>query len=123
MFVILGPQSPFVNTPPMVERQVDFIGDAIRHLRERGLGPVEATPEAVESWNAECHTGLNETLIPKGLDDRPWFLRRIPGKPLNVLFYFGGFEAYCDNVQASLDHDLAGFTIGSPVSAGPEGAP
>jgi cyclohexanone monooxygenase len=122
MFVILGPQSPFVNTPPMVERQVDFIGDAIRYLREHELGPVEATAEAVEAWNAECHTGLNETLIPKGLDDRPWFLRRIPGKPLNVLFYFGGFEAYCDNVQASLDNDLAGFTVGSRVSVGAEGA-
>jgi cyclohexanone monooxygenase len=122
MFVILGPQSPFVNTPPMVERQVDFIGDAIRYLREHELGPVEARAEAVEAWNAECHTGLNETLIPKGLDDRPWFLRRIPGKPLNVLFYFGGFEAYCDNVQASLDNDLAGFTVGSRVSVGAEGA-
>jgi cation diffusion facilitator CzcD-associated flavoprotein CzcO len=110
MFVILGPQSPFVNTPPMVERQVDFIADAIRYMRERGVAAIEATPEAVEAWNAECHTGLNETLIPKGLDDRPWFLRRIPGKPLNVLFYFGGWEAYCGRVQGSLDDDLAGFT-------------
>lgn len=122
MFVILGPQSPFVNTPPMVERQVEFIGDAIRYLRERDLNPVEATAEAVEAWNAECHEGLNATLIPKGLDDRPWFLRPIPGRPLNVLFYFGGFEAYCDNVQASLDNDLSGFTVGSPVSVGAEGA-
>jgi cation diffusion facilitator CzcD-associated flavoprotein CzcO len=116
MFVILGPQSPFVNTPPMVERQVDFIGDAIRYMRGHDIAAIEATSEAVESWNEECHTGLNETLIPKGLDDRPWFLRRIPGKPLNVLFYFGGFEAYCDNVQASLDNDLAGFTRSSPAS-------
>lgn len=100
VFVILGPQSPFVNTPPMVERQVDFIGGAIRYMREHEVAAIEATSDAVESWNAECHSGLNETLIPKGLDDRPWFLRRIPGKPLNVLFYFGGFEATADNVQA-----------------------
>ncbi|MDX6653781.1 MAG: hypothetical protein QOH18_482 [Solirubrobacterales bacterium] len=121
LFVILGPQSPFVNTPPMVERQVDFIGGAIRYMRDHDVAAIEATPEAVESWNAECHSDLNETLIPKGLDDRPWFLRRIPGKPLNVLFYFGGFEAYCDNVQASLDNDLAGFALhpaGQKVAAG-----
>jgi cation diffusion facilitator CzcD-associated flavoprotein CzcO len=110
MFVILGPQSPFVNTPPMVERQVDFIGDAIRHMRANGIAAIEATGEAVAAWNEECHEGLNATLIPKGLEDRPWFLRKIPGRPLNVLFYFGGFVAYCDNVQGSLDNDLSGFT-------------
>jgi cyclohexanone monooxygenase len=105
----------------MVERQVDFIGGAIRYMRDHDVAAIEATSGAVESWNAECHSDLNETLIPKGLDDRPWFLRRIPGKPLNVLFYFGGFEAYCDTVQASLDNDLAGFALypaGQKVAAG-----
>jgi cation diffusion facilitator CzcD-associated flavoprotein CzcO len=116
MFVILGPQSPFVNTPPMVEQQVDFIHGAIDYMREHEVAWIEATPEAVKDWNDQCRTDLDQTLIPKGLDDRPWFLRRIPGKPLNVLFYFGGFVAYCDNVQGSLDNDLAGFVQHSGAS-------
>jgi cation diffusion facilitator CzcD-associated flavoprotein CzcO len=111
MFVILGPQSPFVNTPPMVEKQVDFIGDAIRHMRANDLAAIEVTTAKVEAWNAECHRGLDATLIPKGLEDRPWFLRKIPGKPLNVLFYFGGFEAYCDEVEGALAGGLADFTL------------
>jgi cation diffusion facilitator CzcD-associated flavoprotein CzcO len=117
MFTILGPQSPFVNTPPMVERQVDFIGGAIRYMRAHDVEAMEATAATVAAWNAECRTGLDATLIPKGLDDRPWFLRKIPGKPLNVLFYFGGFEAYCNEVEASLDNDLAGFTLQSATRA------
>ncbi len=116
MFTILGPQSPFVNTPPMVERQVDFIGAAIRYMRDHDVAAIEASAEAVENWNAQCREGLEATLIPKGLDDRPWFLRRIPGKPVNVLFYFGGFEAYCEEVEASLGNDLAGFKQYSAAS-------
>jgi cation diffusion facilitator CzcD-associated flavoprotein CzcO len=128
MFVILGPQSPFVNTPPMVEKQVDFIGDAIRHMRANDLAAIEVTTATVEAWNAECHRGLDLTLIPKGLEDRPWFLRKIPGKPLNVLFYFGGFEAYCDEVEGALANGLADFTLypeapGAASGSVPESGP
>ncbi|OJU84088.1 MAG: cyclohexanone monooxygenase [Solirubrobacterales bacterium 70-9] len=117
LFAILGPQSPFSNMPPMIERQVEFIGGAIRRMRDEGAARIEATADAVEAWSAECRAGLEATVIPGGLDDRPWFLSRLPDGRTNVLFYFSGVEAYRDELRSSLGNGLSGFELSSAAAA------
>ena len=48
MFVVTGPGSPGVKTQMIasIEQHVDWIADCLAHMHERGLGRIEATPQA-----------------------------------------------------------------------------
>jgi cation diffusion facilitator CzcD-associated flavoprotein CzcO len=108
MFMICGPQSPFANIPVVIDGMVEWIGRAIRHLRDNGLDAMEATPEAVDNWRQHVDDLVNATVLPKG--KRSWFLGdNIPGKPHVVLFYFGGAGAYRQECQAMADRGFEGF--------------
>jgi cyclohexanone monooxygenase len=111
--MICGPQSPFANIPVVIDGIVDWIGQAIRHLRENRLATMEATPEAVESWRRHMDDLVNATVLPKG--KHSWFLGdNIPGKPHVVLFYFGGAGTYRQECQAAADRGFEGF-VTSPA--------
>ncbi|MGH7898171.1 MAG: flavin-containing monooxygenase [Candidatus Binatia bacterium] len=108
LFMICGPQSPFANIPVVIDGIVDWIGQAIRHLRDNRLDTMEPTPEAVEAWRRHVDDLVNATVLPKG--KRSWFLGdNIPGKPHVVLFYFGGAGAYRRECQAAVDRGFEGF--------------
>ncbi len=108
MFMICGPQSPFANIPVVIDGIVEWIGRAIRHLRDNGLASMEATPEAVDSWRQHMDDLVNATVLPKG--KRSWFLGdNIPGKPHVVLFFFGGAGAYRQECQAAAERGFEGF--------------
>jgi cation diffusion facilitator CzcD-associated flavoprotein CzcO len=108
MFMICGPQSPFANIPVVIDGIVEWIGRAIRHLRDNRLDTMEATPEAVDDWRQRMDDLVNATVLPKG--KHSWFLGdNIPGKPHVVLFYFGGAGAYRQECQAAADQGFAGF--------------
>jgi cyclohexanone monooxygenase len=112
LFMILGPQGPFANLPPVIHKQVEFIGRAIMRLREEDAERIEATPEAVRAWDAHCQELLDATIIANGLEDRPWFLgANIPGKPISVLFYFGGAGPYFDELAKEADGGFQSFAI------------
>ena len=52
------------------------------------------------------------TLLSAGVAVNSWFLgANIPGKPVSVLFYFGGVAAFLDHIDDVLDKGLPGFTI------------
>ena len=108
LFMICGPQSPFANIPVVIDGIVDWIGQAIRHLRTKDLAAMEATPDAVEHWRRRMDDLVNATVLPKG--KRSWFLGdNIPGKPHVVLFYFGGAGNYRQECQAVADRGFEGF--------------
>ena len=110
LFMVCGPQSPFANIPVVIDGIVEWIGGAIRHLREQGLARMEATPQAVESWRRRMNDLVNATVLPKG--KRTWFLGdNIPGKPHAVLFYFGGAGAYRKECQAAANSGFEGFAV------------
>jgi cyclohexanone monooxygenase len=116
LFTILGPQSAFVSHPPIIEKQVDAIGKLIERAREIGAERVEATHDAGEAWAQLCDSILEMTLIPQGLDDRPWFLgANVPGKKPTTLCYLGGMAGYVGELDKELDGDFPGFTM-SPAS-------
>jgi cyclohexanone monooxygenase len=94
LFMIHGPGSPgvFYNMPLGAERQVDWIGDFIRHLQEQGVGAVEPTTDSEEAWAAEVSGLANATLFPR--TDSWWTGANIEGKPRYFSVYLGGSIYY-----------------------------
>jgi cyclohexanone monooxygenase len=112
MFMISGPQTPFANVPPLIEGAVTWIGQAIRRARDGGHRSVEATPEATAAWKKQIQAMLDATLLGKGVEHHTWFLgANIPGKAHAVLFYFGGAEAYFNELQQSAERGFPGFSF------------
>jgi cyclohexanone monooxygenase len=112
MFRISGPQTPFANVPPLIESAVTWISQAIRRAREGGHHSVEATAEATAAWKKQLQAMLDATLLGKGVEQHSWFLgANIPGKAHAVLFYFGGAEAYFNELQHSAEHGFPGFAF------------
>jgi cyclohexanone monooxygenase len=104
LFVVAGPGSPSVlsNVVLSIEQHVEWIGDCVAALRERGIERIEATVEAEEAWGEHVGEVASHTLFP--LADSWYVGANIPGKPRVFLPYVGGVGAYrqrCDEVAAN----------------------
>jgi cyclohexanone monooxygenase len=119
LFSVLGPQAPFASHPPVIEAQVDFIGQVLARALADGAERVEATPEAAQAWSDQCDAILDATLLPQGMGDRPWFLgANVPGKRPSTLCYLGGMAGYVAEVTKQVDNGLPGYVLtGSRVLA------
>jgi cyclohexanone monooxygenase len=114
MFMISGPQAPFANIPVIIDNTVDWIGQAITHMRAGGHRRMDATAEASQEWSLLTKKLLDATILAKGERVHSWFLRaNIPGKPVSVLFYFGGAGAYFDHCQQVADQNFPGLAFSS----------
>ena len=112
LFMLSGPQTPFANIPPVLEAAVTWIGQAIGKVRDSGQRSIEPTPEAVEAWTRLMQTLLDQTLLGRGAEVGTWFLgANIPGKARCVLFYFGGAEAYFNELNTSIERGFPGFAL------------
>ena len=114
LFMITGPQSPSVLSNMMVsiEQHVDWISDAIEHLREEGQTSMEPTPTAETAWVEHASAFAGITLFD--LADSWYVGANVPGKPRVVLPYVGGVGRYrtiCADVVA---RDYVGFSINGP---------
>lgn len=109
--LITGPQSPSVlaNMMVAIEQHVDWIADAMVHLRNQNLHTMEASAAAAERWAAHNAEVGNMTLFPQS---NSWYMgSNVPGKPRVLLPYLGGFGVYaeqCDKIAAS---DYEGFVL------------
>lgn len=108
LFMIHGPGSPgvFYNMPLGAERQLDWIGRCMRHLREQGLGAVEPTTESEEAWGNEVSALANATLFPR--TDSWWTGANVEGKPRYFSAYLGG-SLYYQRLADVESKDYAGF--------------
>jgi cyclohexanone monooxygenase len=114
MFSILGPQAPFASHPPVIEAQVEFIGQVLGHALESGAERVEATEEATQGWSDMCDMILEATLLPQGMGDRPWFLgANVPGKKPSTLCYLGGMAGYGAEVAKEIEAGFPGYRFSS----------
>ncbi len=111
MFVVTGPGSPGVKTQMIasIEQHVDWIADAIGHLRQHKLDRIEPTPQAESEWVEHVNQVADSTLYPLA---NSWYMgANIPGKPRVFMPYVGGFDRYkrhCDEVAAK---GYEGFTL------------
>lgn len=94
LFMIHGPGSPgvFYNMPLGAERQMDWIGNCLRHMREHGLGAVEPSPDSEAAWASEVGALANATLFPR--TDSWWTGANVEGKPRYFSAYLGGAIYY-----------------------------
>lgn len=108
MFMIHGPGSPgvFYNMPLGAERQLEWIGECIRHLREQDLGAIEPTAESEEAWANEVSGLANATLFPR--TDSWWTGANIPGKPRYFSAYLNG-NLYYQRIADVTGKGYAGF--------------
>lgn len=100
LFTITGPGSPSVlaNMIPAIEQHVNWIGDCLEYMRQRGLQTIEATVEAENPWLIQVQTAANATLW-NACDN--WYQgANVPGKPRVFMPYVDwvGYVAKCEEV-------------------------
>ncbi len=110
LFMIHGPGSPgvFYNMPLGAERQLDWIGEFMRHLEKHGMGAVEPTTDSEEAWGNEVTGIANATLFPR--TDSWWTGANIPGKPRYFSAYLGG-QLYYQRIADMAAKDYEGFAF------------
>ncbi len=111
LFLISGPGAPAVlaNMVLHAEANVNWIADAIGHLDEHGYSAIEATPDAVDNWVAECNKRAEATLFPKA---NSWYMgANVPGKPRVFMLFIGGFATYLDICAEVADAGYKGFRL------------
>jgi cyclohexanone monooxygenase len=108
LFWVNGPHSPFYNPILLAEYQGDFICNLFSTVSERNAQLIEAEEEAERQYVQLTNDIGNMTLFPKS--DNYYMGDNIPGKPRNVVFFFGGFPLYREQC-AHAGADLNGFSI------------
>lgn len=114
LFIVTGPGSPAVlaNMVLGAEAHVNWIADCITYLDEHGYVGIEATPEAVENWLAECNQRAEATLFPKA---NSWYMgANVPGKPRVFMLFIGGFGVYNDICAEVAEAGYKGFSLIKP---------
>ncbi len=108
LFMIHGPGAPgvFFTMPLGGELTTAWISECIRHVREAGLGAMEAQPEAEASWDEEINAIANGTLYP--LADSWYMGANIPGKPRQFLGHLRGSQ-YFDRLNEVAEQGYEGF--------------
>lgn len=96
MFTVCGPHIPFGNMPVVLEIEVNWIGKTIQYMEENQLAKIEVGEKSVDAWSAHLEEAFKATLFAESAKkSRSWFVgANIPGKPDNVLFYFGGVPSW-----------------------------
>ncbi len=110
MLMMYGPQSPaaFCNGPTCAESQGDWIVAFLEYVRDRGFGYFETTSEAEDSWGEVLAEMATTTLLSKA---DSWYMgANIPGKPRQLLSYFG-VKDYMTACMESSDNGYAGFRL------------
>jgi cyclohexanone monooxygenase len=116
LFMITGPGSPSVlsNMIVSIEQHVDWIGQCMEDLRERGAVTIEPTPDAEDAWVSHVNDVASLTLYPKA---NSWYLgANIPGKPRVFMPYIGGVGVYADKCRDVVAKGYEGFTLGAPAN-------
>ncbi|WP_280174770.1 NAD(P)/FAD-dependent oxidoreductase [Hyphomicrobium sp. CS1BSMeth3] len=103
LFMITGPGSPSVlsNMIVSIEQHVDWLVDALAHMRANGIETIEPRADAEVSWGQHVNEAGHRTLYVKAAS---WYMgANVPGKPRMFMPYIGGVGVYrqeCDDVAA-----------------------
>ncbi|MEM9621534.1 MAG: NAD(P)/FAD-dependent oxidoreductase [Pseudomonadota bacterium] len=110
LFMIHGPGAPgvFFTMPLGGELTTEWIAGCISHMRQQGLGAVEATPAAEAEWDREINSIADRTLYPQ---TNSWYMgANIPGKPRQFLGHLRGSQ-YFDRLSEVAEAGYSGFTL------------
>ncbi len=114
LFIIQAPgsPSPASNFVPALEQHVEWIGDCLTYLRDRGFRTIEAQPAAQREWAEHTSALVAPTvLVDPGCNS--WYNGgNVTGKKRMYMGYTAGIPEYrrrCDEVA---DGGYLGFTLG-----------
>ncbi|WP_308646767.1 flavin-containing monooxygenase [Nocardia cyriacigeorgica] len=111
LFNLTGPGSPSVlaNMVLHSELHVDWVAAAIDYLDRNGATALEARPDAVDAWVAECAERAARTLMPTA---NSWYLgANVPGKPRVFMPFVGGFGVYGEIIAEVAAAEYKGFDV------------
>jgi len=108
MFMVAGPETALSNIPPVIEVTCDWIGKAIGHLRDNNLRAIEPTALAADDWSAYMARLVAGTVVK---NKSWWFGDNVPGKPHKVLYHFGGFQIYSEEIKGYAERGYEGFSL------------
>jgi cation diffusion facilitator CzcD-associated flavoprotein CzcO len=124
-----GPHAAAGNNPRYNGDQVDFVTDALVHVRDNGYDTIEVEADAEDRWTAMVDNGA--ATAPFG-EISYYFGTNIPGKPRKYLLNSGGRPKLFKEIARVRTNGYAAFRLrpsppGSPASpplrAGATGAP
>jgi cyclohexanone monooxygenase len=111
LFMITGPGSPSVltNMLPSIEQHVEWITDAMAHLRTAGRATIDPVGAAEDAWvdhvNEVAGGSLRSTCSS-------WYVgANVPGKPRVFMPYIGGYPAYAAKIADVAAKGYDGFAL------------
>ena len=111
LFTVTGPGSPSVlcNMVSAIEQSVEWIGDCIKYVEEKGYGGIEARRSAENKWTAHVSDAANQTLYPLA---NSWYVgANISDKARGFMPYVNGLKVYEEACQREADADYQNFTL------------
>lgn len=117
LFMITGPGTPGIltNFPGCIEQNVDWIADAIAHMRDTGATEFEASPGAEATWVNDIAEVADQTLM---VTADSWYMNaNVPGKPRVFSAYFSGMHTYAEVAAEVAADDYRGFDVRSRETA------
>jgi cation diffusion facilitator CzcD-associated flavoprotein CzcO len=75
LFILLGPNTGLGHTSVvyMIESQLNYVMDALRKMRERGIESVDVRPEVQEAYNARLQAAMGQTVWNSG-GCKSWYI-------------------------------------------------
>ncbi|MFF8716677.1 flavin-containing monooxygenase [Streptomyces sp. NPDC015184] len=113
LFLLLGPNTTLGHSSQvvMIEAQIGYVLDALKHMERRGLASVEVREEAQRAWNEEVQGRLDGTVWNAG-NCRSWYLDEHGRNPSIWPTYTWRFR------RRTRRFDLAEYRLATSVGAG-----
>ena len=111
LFTVTGPGSPSVlcNMVSAIEQSVEWIGDCINHVEDKGYRAIEAKQSAEDSWVAHVSDAADQTLYPLA---NSWYVgANISDKARVFMPYVNGLKAYEEVCQEEAGKGYQSFTL------------
>lgn len=111
LFFLYGPQGPtsFCTGPVCAEVQGNWIVHTLTYLRDHAVQELDPTVESEQDWRALVNRLGETTLIPE--TESEYMGTNIPGKPKEMLNYFGGLSDYLKRINGSVMQGFPGFNL------------
>jgi len=94
-----------------IEQHVNWVGDCLVQMRERGIVEIEASNAARDEWADHVNETAEATLYPRA---DSWYVgANVPGKARVFMLYVAGqgpYKEICDRIAG---HQYEGFELAS----------
>jgi cation diffusion facilitator CzcD-associated flavoprotein CzcO len=111
LFLVCGPNGPaaLANIITLDQQNIDWVADAITHMRQEDLKTIEPTEAAEEAWMNTVFGLAELTLVSKA---NTWYVGgNITGKPRGLSMYTGGFQRYAEACRLAAENGYKDFVF------------